>query len=135
MNYDEEHLENVTKDSEIVDDGITPTHSNSYNQQERNSQSGNFTDFLSETDQKAQTLAIVALVVGILGILCACCMPGIGFVLCIGAIVCGVLSKYDNDLKDMKAILGIILGLLGIVLNIIAWVVSSLWDFFVQLFF
>lgn len=129
QNKEDDYLENVTENSEIVDEGYqgpdqtSPSHSSS-------NDSDTFHTFfqnnLSPEDQKAELFAYASLFSGIIALLAVCGCQGIGVVLGIIAIVTGFLSKYEYDLKDIKAILGILVGIIAIILNLLALVFSSL---------
>lgn len=157
QNNEDDYLENVTENSEIVDEGFqgsdqtqdfyhdsyqsygedsydqtTPSHSSS-------SDSDTFHTFfqndLSPEDQRAELFAYVSLFSGVIALLAICGCQGIGVVLGIIAIVTGFLSKYEYDFKDIKAILGILVGIVAIILNLVSLVFSSLLHSFFSFLF
>lgn len=78
-----------------------------------------------ETPKKADTLAIVALVCGILSIVLSCCTAYIGIIPGIVGIVCSILSKKNNG-KTGVATAGMICSIIGIVIGIVWTIVIIL---------
>ncbi len=67
--------------------------------------------------------SIASLILGIIGLLCACC--GCGFIFNILAIVFGYFSGRNSDGQKSKlAFAGMILGIVGIVLSIIMFIIG-----------
>lgn len=70
------------------------------------------------SEKKADALAIISLVAGILSILLACCYPYVGVVLAIVGIVLAIVSKNKNG-KSGLGTAGLICSIVGVVLTII----------------
>ena len=68
-------------------------------------------------------LAIGSLVTGILSVTC-CCGNFVGIALSIAAIVLGIVSKKQQSENNTMAVIGIILGAVGIVLFIVSLVLG-----------
>lgn len=75
-----------------------------------------------EQPQKADTLAIVSLVLGIAAIILGCCVTYLGIGLGIGGIVCSVMSKKKQ--KSGLATAGMVCSIVGIVFAVI-WIIFS----------
>lgn len=74
--------------------------------------------------KKANVLAILALVAGILGIVFICCCNYLTPVFGLAAIILGAVSpKEENGKKNGMAIAGIVCAIAGIVLVIAYWVI------------
>ncbi len=68
-------------------------------------------------DRQNDGFSIASLILGIIGLLCACC--GCGFIFNILAIIFGWISGRNSDGQKSKlAFAGIILGIVGLVLSI-----------------
>lgn len=81
-----------------------------------------YSAYTPEPEQK-QTLSIVSLVLGIVGLLFSCCCcAGVPFD--IAAIVVGILAKKKNVPGQGMALAGIILGAVGIVIYIITVIIN-----------
>lgn len=74
-------------------------------------------------EKRSNSLAIVSLIFGIIGLL-TCCL-GIGIVFDIVAVVCGIIALVKNQNKGMS-ITGIITGGLGLVLCILVLVLGGI---------
>ncbi|MGM0653033.1 MAG: DUF4190 domain-containing protein [Bacillota bacterium] len=72
--------------------------------------------------QPNNTLGIVALVCGILGVLLFFCCPYLSVVLGLVALVCGVLA---NQQHQKYALAGIILGIAALVLGIVFAIIGQ----------
>lgn len=98
--------------------GYTDTTSKSYS----DTSATGYSSYTPEPEQK-QTLSIVSLVLGIVGLLFSCCCcAGIPFD--IAAIVVGILAKKKNVPGQGMALAGIILGAVGIVIYIITVIIN-----------
>ncbi len=75
-----------------------------------------------EQPQKTDTLAIVALILGIAAIVFGCCITYLGIALGIGGIICSVMSKKKQ--KSGMATAGMVCSIIGIVLALI-WIIGS----------
>lgn len=75
-----------------------------------------------ETANKADTLAIVGLVCGILAIVLACCTSYIGAFPGIAGIVCSVMSKKKNG-KTGMATAGLVCSIIGVVIAVVYTIV------------
>lgn len=80
---------------------------------------------LSNSDEKARTLAVVSLVCGLISIPLACCCSCCNFPFAIAGIITGFMSNYENGQKDNMAIAGIICSILAL-FAAIAFVLLSL---------
>jgi uncharacterized membrane protein HdeD (DUF308 family) len=80
------------------------------------------------SEERPGTMAIIALVCGILSMLC-CAIPVFGFILSIAALVLGIIEvkKIGRNESSPKgkgmAIAGIILGAAGLLFGIIIWAI------------
>lgn len=72
--------------------------------------------------KQSNTLAIVSLVLGILAIVCGCCLAWVGCLFGIGGIVCAVLSKKNG--KSGMATAGLICSIAGIVIGLLITVMA-----------
>ena len=78
----------------------------------------------AEPDKQSKAFAIVALVCGILSLLCSCC-GWFGIILSIAAIVFGILSiNKEEDAKGM-AIAGIVCGAIGLLIAIVVVIMGA----------
>ena len=75
--------------------------------------------------QPSMALAIVSLVCGIVSLLCCCCIPYIGILFSIAAVVCGIISLNKNLGGRGMAIAGIACGGVGLVLIIITIILGA----------
>ncbi len=73
-------------------------------------------------EQKGNALAIVALITGILSIVC-CCSPIVSWLTGAAGIVCGVLGMKRCEKIGMARI-GMILGIVGVVLGVIMFIIN-----------
>lgn len=73
-------------------------------------------------EKKSNALAIVSLITGILSIVC-CCSPIVSWLTGAAGIVCGVLGMKKCDNVTMARI-GMILGIVGVVLGVIMFVIN-----------
>ena len=70
-------------------------------------------------------LAIGALVLGILSVVCCCCCIGINIILGIIAIILAVVSrKNSNGKMSGMAIAGLVLGILGVIGGIVSIIIT-----------
>lgn len=81
-------------------------------------------------ETKKNTLGIISLVLGILGIVLAwCSCAGIPFGL--GALICGIIAKQQN--QDF-AVAGIVLGAVSLVIGIIYIILVGVYAFWLETF-
>ena len=73
-------------------------------------------------EQKGNALAIVSLITGILSIVC-CCVPIASWLTGAAGIVCGVLGMKRCEKIGMARV-GMILGIVGVVLGVIMFVIN-----------
>lgn len=73
-----------------------------------------------EQPQKTDTLAIVALILGIASILMSCCVTYLAIGLGIGGIICSVMSKKKQ--KSGLATAGMVCSIIGIVVAVL-WII------------
>lgn len=73
---------------------------------------------VNNTPNKADALAIVSLVMGILAIVLGCCTAYIGAIPGVVGIVCSILSKKNNG-KTGIATAGLICSIIGIIVAIL----------------
>ena len=78
----------------------------------------------SQPSGSADTLAIIALVLGCINLV-AWCLPICGFPLSIGGIVCGCMGM-GSPTKRVLAIIGLILCVLGLLGSIINGVIGAM---------
>ncbi|MBQ7767094.1 MAG: DUF4190 domain-containing protein [Lachnospiraceae bacterium] len=78
-------------------------------------------------EQKSNALAIVSLVTGILSIVC-CCVPIASWITGAAGIVCGVLGMKRCEKIGMARI-GMILGIVGVVLGFIMFIINLVLTF------
>lgn len=71
-----------------------------------------------EPKKPASTQEIVALVLGILALVCTCCCGFASLPFGIGAIVCAVVSRQNGKMGGM-AITGLILGIVAMVFGVL----------------
>lgn len=76
------------------------------------------------TPAKADTLSIVSLVLGIVGLVICCCGYGVPILFSVGALVTGIVARKKN--KNGLNLAGIICGGIGILINVIMLVLSIL---------
>lgn len=79
-------------------------------------------DSYEVVEKKSNALAIVALVTGILSIVC-CCSPIVSWLTGAAGIVCGVLGMKKCEKIGMARI-GMILGIVGVVLGVIMFIIN-----------
>ncbi len=76
------------------------------------------------TEYKANVKAIIALILGILSVLC-CCAWYVGLLVGIAAVVLGILGyRDDNPRQKDAAIAGIVTGAVGVALSISVAVIA-----------
>lgn len=80
-------------------------------------------------NQKNDTLGIVSLVTGIVGLVTMCCY-GLGFIPGVVAIICGAMAKSRNQ---RFAVAGLIMGIIAVVISFVVGILSligfiELWD-------
>lgn len=73
-------------------------------------------------EKKGNALAIIALITGILSIVC-CCLPVFSILPGIAGIICGALGMKKCEKIGMARV-GMILGIVGVVLAVISIVIS-----------
>lgn len=73
--------------------------------------------------KKTDTLAIVALVLGIATIVMSCCYTYLGFPLGIGGIVCSVMARKKQ--KSGMATAGLVCSIVGLVLTVLLLIFSA----------
>lgn len=133
-------LENITKDSDIIDPGFQPNQNdftsssktyhdyqvNSYTETNNNRNSYKYNhNYSFQPIEKGNLFSKVSLFTSIIGLLLFCCNPNLGFILAIVAIVLGILSKKNAEHTNTNANIGILLGILSLVINIVAIVFHS----------
>lgn len=98
--------------------GYTDTTSTSYS----DTSATGYSSYTPEPEQK-QTLSIVSLVCGIVGLLFSCCCC-LGVPFDIAAIVVGIIAKKKNVPGQGMALAGIILGAVALVIYIITVIIN-----------
>ncbi len=98
---------------------------NNYYQNDTNTQNNPVVDNNGNNAPKADALAIVSLVMGILSIVLVCCTSYIAIIPGVVGIVCSVLSKKNNG-KTGVATAGLICSIVGIVFAVI-YTLIGLW--------
>ena len=76
-----------------------------------------------EPKKPANVVDIVALVLGILSLVCGCCCGFASLPFGIGAIVCAVVSRRDGKMGGM-AVAGLILGIVASVFGVLGVILS-----------
>ena len=77
-----------------------------------------------ETKKETNGLSIASLVTGILSVTC-CCGGILGLILSIVAVVLGAISKKQQKENNTMALVGIILGAVGIVFAIVGIIIGA----------
>lgn len=70
---------------------------------------------LDEDEVTSRTLGIIGMVCGIMSLLC-CCIPWLGFILSVGAIVLGIISMKKGERGKGMAIAGLVCGIIGVII-------------------
>ena len=77
-------------------------------------------------DNKGIALSIVALVLGILGLICCCLLGGWSLILAIPGVVCGIIALVKKFAGKGMAIAGVICSGLSVVLAIVMIILSAI---------
>lgn len=89
----------------------------------QNFQNNSYEQPVSPDPKKADTLAIVSLVLGIAAIVFGCCVTYLGIALGVGGIICSVMSKNKSG-KSGLGTAGLVCSIIGIVFALI-WIIGS----------
>lgn len=82
-----------------------------------------------EDESSAKTMGILAIVLGGLSIALSCCCPFINYIFAIAAIVLGVIGMGKGEEHKLMCKIGLILGIIGIVGDLVLILLFVLFSF------